>query len=609
VSASSKAYADLLSEIYSKKVKECPQCQGKDLQCGCNLAYQLITEIYKSHIPFRFRDAQLSQFTSENEEDARTNIRKYMDNLAQMREDIVTESREILDRLGPLLADLERTADPELIRSIFREVHTLKGTAGFVGLVSIQKLGHKMEDLFGALRDGSISITPDLIDVAFDGVRSLEWMQNDLASGGAGEADISALIKRLEFALGGEAATPAAAAVQENAPGKTATLTEFTLRVDIQILDQLMTLVGELITARNALQAISEQLKDEALLDTTAAIDRLTRQIQGVVTHMRLTPVERLFNRFIPVVRNIAREREKPARLVIEGGETPFDRSIFEQMYDPLIHLIRNAIDHGLEPAADRQQAGKPAEGILRLAAERRGEDVILRVSDDGRGMDPKNLRAVVVERGFMGAVEAANLSDEQALRLVFLPGLSTAREVTDTSGRGVGLDVVAQNVRSLRGSVDIETHLGQGTTFVIRLPLTMAVLQVMLVRAGEHIYALPLQVVRETLQLLPAEVHSMQQGKVVFIRGAALPLRQLGGMLDHKNQAQIELEGRTPAIVIHLTRGDEVVLVDELVGQQQVVIQPLSPELGHVQGVDGTAILPDGRVTLILDMEGLAHD
>jgi two-component system chemotaxis sensor kinase CheA len=537
------------------------------------------------------------------------------DILAQMRDDFLTEAQEILDRLGPLLAQLEQNRSPEVINGIFREVHTLKGAAGFMGLTHIQRLAHRLEDTFGEIRAGKLGVTPALIDLAFDGLQHLATMRADAAQGGQGEAEIEPLLRQLDAARRGDlilnrAQTgmlqpppPLTTPGEPEAPPPLPPTSESTIRVDVETVDELMAMVGELITSRNSLNAIAERMHDEALRSNASAMSRLARQLQTLVMEVRLVPVERLFNRFVPVVRNLARDLGKPAQLVIEGGSTPFDRTVSEQMYDPLIHLIRNALDHGLESAADRQRAGKPESGTLRLAAERRGDIVTLRVSDDGRGMDPARLRQVAIERNLLTAPEAAALTDEQALRLIFTPGFSTTSAVTDLSGRGVGMDVVLQNVRRLRGHIEIETHLGQGTTFVIELPLTLAILHVLLARVGQQCYALPLHTVRETLLLTRDALRTMQRREVLFVRGQPLPVRRLDEWLGHRaapgDQAQ-------PAIIVSLTRGPEVLVVDELLGKQQMVIKPLSPYLGLVEGVEGAAILPDGTVTLILDVEKL---
>jgi two-component system chemotaxis sensor kinase CheA len=472
-----------------------------------------------------------------------------------------------------------------------------------------------MEDVFGALRAEQLAVTPELIDVVFGGVQLLTDMREDVLGGGTGEAEIAPLVARLEAALRGEMPAPAPPPQRRTGASLSVSVAplpaESTLRVEIETLDTMMELVGELITARNALLNIAAQLQNEPLADNAALINRLIRELQNAVTSMRLVPVERLFNRFTAVVRNMARERGKQVRLVIEGGDTPLDRAISEQMYDPLVHLLRNAVDHGLEPTVDRRRAGKPEESTIRLSAERRGDDVILCVADDGAGIDPDRVRRVAVERGLYSTAEVAELSNDQAIHLIFAPGFSTAASVTDASGRGVGLDVVVRNVHCLRGTVDVETTWGQGTTFVIKLPLTLAILQVQLVRVGGYTFALPLHIVRETLQIAPGAIHTMQQGQVVFIRDVALPVRRLRDWLSRNAPDSLPdppgVNGLEPAIIVRRAGRDEVLVVEELVGKQQLVIKPLSPYLGAVRGVEGAAILPDGSVTLVLDVKGLA--
>lgn len=579
--------------------------------------------------------------------------------LAQMRQDFLIESQEILERLGPLLVQLEQAGaqgsnDPNLLQAIFREMHTLKGTAGFVGLSGVQVLAHKLEDVFGALRGQTLAVTAAVIDLTFAGVELLAAMREDAARGGEGAATGSAELLAHLDALLHPATTPKAAvappAVEAIAPQPAASETadekpgnqeplrecippletpqaptlapagDSTLRIPTETLDRMMELVGELITARNALHSFAEQSRDEKLLTVAAAISRLTHDLQGTVTSVRLVPVEKLFQRFTAVLRNTGRECGKAVKLTIEGGDTPLDRSISEQMYDPLIHLLRNAVDHGIEPPDERLRLGKPETGEIRLSAERRGDDVILRVSDDGGGIDPERVRSVAVERKLYSEEEARALSDEQILQAIFMSGFSTASQVTDLSGRGVGLDVVVQHVQRLRGSVSIETAPGRGTTFVIQLPLTLAILQVQLVQVGQFIYAIPLHLVRETLLIEPQAIQEMQRRQVIFVHNAPLPLRNLAdcglGGPDKEPSGGNGREPATtvpgqkrPALVVRLTGRQEVLAVDELVGKQQVVIKPLSPYLGAVKGVDGAAILPNGAVTLILNLEELLKD
>ncbi len=565
--------------------------------------------------------------------------------LAQMRQDFLAESQEILDRLAPLLVQLEQAAeqqinDPNLLQAIFREMHTLKGTAGFVGLTSIQVLAHKLEDVFGALRNQTLTVTAAVIDLAFAGMQVLTQMREDTVNGaadGARQGDSDDLLARLDVLLhpapqraAGEEASPTPAkttdekpesqeparecipAVETPATPTPAPAGDGTLRVPTGTLDKMMELVGELITARNTLHSLAEQSRDEKLLTVAAAISRLTHDLQSTVTSVRLAPVEKLFQRFTGVLRNTGRECGKSVKLTIAGGDTPLDRSISEQMYDPLVHLLRNAVDHGIEMPEERRRLGKPETGVIHLSAERRGDNVILRVSDDGGGIDPEQVRRAAVKRRLYSEEEARALSDEEIAQVVFMSGFSTASQVTDLSGRGVGLDVVMQHVQRLRGSVNIETTPGRGATFVIQLPLTLAILQVQLAQVGQFIYAIPLHLVRETLLIEPDAVQEMQRGQVIFVHNAPLPLRYLTdyGLGGNGEAPAPGAPGqKRPALVVRLTGRQEVLVVDKLVGKQQVVIKPLSPYLGAVKGVDGAAILPDGAVTLILNLEELVKE
>jgi len=409
---------------------------------------------------------------------------------SQMRDDFLVESQEALDRLGRLLGQLEQAGAPDVINQIFREMHTLKGTAGLLGLEDIERLAHKMEDVFGAVRAEKLAVTPELVDLTLAGVQVLTAMRHELALGGSSEAAGAApLTSRLEAVLAGAeaglppkeaaptsgAATPSLAPSlrQAMAPAAESIVVENTLRVDVETIDTLMALIGKLITARDRLVTIAGRLDDRPLQENAASIARLTNLLQSAVSVLRLVPVERLFSRFTPVVESLARDRGKQVRLVVEGGSTLLDRGVFEDLYDPLFHMLRNAIDHGLEPAAERQRVGKAAEGTLRLTAERQGDTVIMRLADDGRGIDSARVRRAAVERGLLSEAEAAAQSDDEALNLIFQPGVSTAGVVTEFSGRGVGMDVAWQHVRRLGGEISIETALGRGTTFVIRMPFS----------------------------------------------------------------------------------------------------------------------------------------
>lgn len=545
--------------------------------------------------------------------------------LGQMREDFLNESQEILDRLGMELARLDRGASPDLINTIFREVHTLKGTAGFVALGSIHRLSHKLEDVFGEVRAERLAVTPPLIDAAFQSLDRLIALRLAAVQGDFADGDVERNIGLLDAVLHptlpsstesrGQPIQVTAEPAETDEPailqtGQTGTssgnsASETTLRVEIDTLDSLLNLSGELITARNALLATAERLGDEALFDNSLAINRLTRQLQTTISAVRLVPIERLLNRFTPIIRTVARDAGKRVRYEIEGGQTPLDRAISEAITDPLVHMIRNAIDHGLELPETRRRAGKPEEGLLRISAERRGDDVVIRVSDDGAGIDPDTIRRVAVNKGLYTTEQAEALSNDEAVRLIFAPGFSTSEQITDLSGRGVGMDVVLQNVSRLRGRIDIQSNLGVGTTFVVTLPLTLAILQVLLVKSQFHVYAVPLRTVRETLRLTNDDFQELHQQTVVYVRERPLPVHHLARRLTGQDTSP-DASGGWAAFVAPLAGGEAVIVVDELIGKQQMVVKPLSPFLGHVPGVEGAAILPNGQVGLILDVEQL---
>ncbi len=522
--------------------------------------------------------------------------------LAQMREDFLAEAGEILEGFPALLIRWEEEKQPEQLQTLFRNLHTLKGAAGFVGLVSFQTLAHAMEDVFGALRGGTIEFSPEIIDLGMTGIEMLSRLRDDVVHGGSGEAPMGELLERMQMVREGRSIESVKLEpVPEPVVGG-----ESTLRVRTADLDRMMVLVGEMVTLRNTLQAVGERLKDSQLDDTLTAVSRLTHQLQGVITEVRLTPVERLFTRFSSVVRNLARDHQKEVRLEISGAETPVDRSVSELMYDPLVHLLRNAVDHGLELPAERGRQGKDPVGTIRLSAERRGETILLKISDDGRGIDPRQVRRAALQKGVLTREEGEKLSENQMVRLIFRPGFSTRSNVTATSGRGVGLDVVQEHVRRLRGHIDVVSQPGAGTTFIVQLPLLLSILPVLTVRVGARIYAVPLHYVRETLQVRPEAVQWVYQQPLLFIQGVALPVYSLAKLLGDEGK---ELStGPGPALVVRLAQGDEVWRVDELIGKQRLVVKPLDAYLGSVRGVDGSAILPDGSVTLILDIEGIAQ-
>lgn len=385
-----------------------------------------------------------------------------------------------------------------------------------------------------------------------------------------------------------------------------------TVRVDVELLDDLMNLVGELVIERTRLFRIASTLEATGQLDevaqdlsrTSVHIGRVTSQLQEQIMKARMLPVESLFNKFPRMVRDLAQKAGKEVDFVMEGQETELDRSIIEEIGDPLIHLLRNAVDHGIETPEEREKAGKPRKGRVLLKAYHEENHIIITVSDDGKGIDVEKVKESAVKKGLIGPEHAARMSEKEALNLIFASGLSTAQKVTDVSGRGVGMDVVRTNIEKINGTIEINTVPGQGTEFRLKLPLTLAIIRALLVSLGNNVYAIPLSSVDETLRLNWDAVEKVSNKEVIVVRGRVLPLLKLDEVFSLKIGAQ----KREKIFVVVVSVGGEQmgIVVDRLVGEQEIVIKSLGNYIGDVPGISGATILGDGSVALILDVPSL---
>ena len=318
----------------------------------------------------------------------------------------------------------------------------------------------------------------------------------------------------------------------------------------------------------------------------------------------RLLPVESVFNRFPRMIRDLARRTGKSVRYAVEGAETGLDRSVIDEIGDPLLHLLRNAVDHGIEPPAERLAAGKSEEATILLSAQHVESHIVIEVTDDGRGIDPVKIRAAAVRKGLLSPEAAGRLSDEEAINLIFAPGFSSAEQVTDVSGRGVGMDIVRTNIEKINGTVHVTTHLGEGTTFTIKLPLTLAIIRALLVRVGEAIFTIPLASVQETMRIRTDSIHTVQGREVVLVRGRALPLVRLADVFSRSGQRVVRPVSEWCYIAaVHTSRSDLGLIVDGLIGEQEVVIKSIDEVLGETDGVAGATILGDGSVSMIVDV------
>jgi two-component system chemotaxis sensor kinase CheA len=374
------------------------------------------------------------------------------------------------------------------------------------------------------------------------------------------------------------------------------------IRVNIERLDNLMNLVGELIINKIRLNQLATGIKSKDLEEALGTLDRLTNEIQTEVMESRMVPIDQIFSRFPRMIRDLAKSEGKQINLVIEGKEIELDRTVLDEIGDPLVHLLRNAVDHGLESPDDRARAGKSPEGLVRLAASRQRNTVLIEVQDDGKGMDPGKLREAVVRKNLMSKEEAAKLSDEEALNLIFLPGFSTNTVITDVSGRGVGMDVVKTKIEALGGNVSVKSVVGEGSTVTLQLPLTIAIIQSLMIKTAGETYAIPLNNVVRDVGIKAKDIKTIEGQEVILLRGEVLPLLRLDSLLD----CHVEENNKENLIVVVVEKmGNHFgFVVDELLGQQEVIIKSLdSKMLRSVKGFAGATILGDGTVCLILDI------
>ncbi len=386
-----------------------------------------------------------------------------------------------------------------------------------------------------------------------------------------------------------------------------------TVRVNIEKLDRLLNLAAEMVIQRGRTHELSQQLVgkngkggiEEEILDSIVQQGMFLTQLQETIMEARMVPIGMVFSRFRRVVRDLAHARQKQVNLIIEGEETELDKKIIDQIGDPIMHMIRNSIDHGLESTETRIQNGKSKEGLLHLNATHQGNSIVISIRDDGRGIDPEILRKKAVEKGVISSEEASILSDRESLFLIFRPGFSTAQEVSDISGRGVGMDVVRRTIEQLGGTVDIETELGKGTTFYLKLPLTLAIIQALLVEAAGEFYALPISSISETIRISKEDIFSVKgQGKVIRLREEIVPILNLRSIID----APLIENNEERHYVAVLRHGKEQVglIVDRMVNEQEIVIKPLGGDVSNAPYIAGASILGNGRVILILDAASL---
>ncbi len=531
--------------------------------------------------------------------------------------DFVVEAGEHLSNVELQLLALDQdAANAEALHAIFRGFHTIKGLAGFLGLDPIQEVAHEIETVLDLARNGSFRITPAHIDVILAGKdyldRSLAALKQMLETGNApalaADQQLLASIRASAQQTRPEAAVPAAlsalSAAQEPEPAERGAEAQ-AIKVDTQKLDFLVDMVGEMVIA----QSLVKHDPDLALAGkprltrNLAQLSRITAEVQRTAMSMRMIPIRQLFRKMSRLVRDLSRKTGKQVELELFGEETELDRGIVENLADPLMHMVRNSIDHGIETAAERARAGKDATARVTLRAAHQAGFILIEVSDDGRGLDAAKILRKAREKGLVE--DGAQLSESDIYNLIFAPGFSTAEQITSVSGRGVGMDVVKKQILKLRGKIEIHSAPGRGATFYLKLPLTLAIIDGLLVGVGGEHYVMPVSAVREMFRPREEAISTVaSRDEMVLVRGSLLPVVRLHRKFGVRPKSEKLWES---LLIVTEAEGKRFCLaVDELIGKQEVVIKSLGESLRHVRGVAGGAILGDGRVGLILDPDAL---
>jgi two-component system chemotaxis sensor kinase CheA len=534
---------------------------------------------------------------------------------ADIIQEFLAETRENMDLMERNLVAWEKQpGDREMLDRIFRAIHTLKGTCGFLGFAKLEGIAHQAENLLSHIRDGQREAGPKVVTVLLQVLDAVRRHLSQIERTGEEESDIFGSVLADLQELQEESPQAATNPVAEPEEETTGTGAESSLRVEVGLLDRLMNLVGELVLARNQIAQIGLREEDSALMGASQKLSHITSELQSSIMKTRLQPIGNVWSKFPRLVRDAALAGGKKIRLEMSGQQTELDKSIIEAVKDPLTHLIRNCIDHGIEIPERRTTVGKPEEGVIRLRAFHEGGLVLVEISDDGAGIRPELIREAALRRGLVTAAKADTLTDRDLIQLIFVPGFSTAREVTKLSGRGVGMDVVKTNLERISGTIDVISTLGEGTLFRIKLPLTLAIIPALIVKSGEGKFAIPqlslLEVIRLDASGVEQKIEWINHVPVYRLRGRLLPLVYLNRELGLAPSRKISngVEEATHIVVLESHSGPFGLIVDEVHDTEEIVVKPLGRQLKTLSVFAGATIMGDGRVVLILDVMGLAQ-
>ena len=582
--------------------------------------------------------------------------------MREIVESFIIETKEILEKLDVDLMNLEKAPDDkDLLNTIFRHFHTIKGTSSFLSLDKLTTVTHRCEDILNKLRKGEVLLDSRIMDSilsAFDKIKSLlvciEINQNEDINVEKIITELTELISDLENGNQPAKSSPEEkknsaykeqevenevdthkdsasdlnaivpsetqpAAIKSSDEEKTKVDTnkksDNSIRVDIERLDDLLNIVSELVLGRNRLNQVSSEflLEQEGtklardLSDVTKLIDLMTNELQLVVMKTRMVKIGKVFNKFPRLVRDLAKESNKEIELQIFGEETELDKTLIEEINDPLVHLIRNSIDHGIELPELRNKKGKNSRGRITLSAQHEGNNIIIAIEDDGKGIDPEVIKNKAVSKGMISQEKAKELTKQDILNLIFLPGFSTAEVVTNISGRGVGMDVVKTNVAKLRGIINIDSNPGLGTKIIIKLPLTLAIIQGMIVKLSTQPLVIPLSSVLEVLRVHKENISTVNNKPVIRLRDTVLPLINVEKIMFGK---KIEDSAKIwqYVVVVGIAEKSYGIEVEGLIGQKEVVIKSIGNYFGKIPGIAGSTIMGDGSVVMIADLNELIN-
>lgn len=550
------------------------------------------------------------------------------------------ESYENLNELERGIIELEKNPDnQQLLERIYRCVHTIKGNCGYLALKKLELVAHVGENLLGCLRDGKLSVNPETSSALLQIVDAIRQILNNIeTTGHEGEADYSDLINTLnQLQLNGKSEAQESDSMEppkdalaasshvdtqqqgnaDTAVASTLSTLKSSLRVNVSLLDQMMNLVGELVLARNQILQFAATVEDTAFNGACQRLNSITTKLHEGFMKTRMQPISTLWQKFHRLTRDLAIACGKQVWLEIEETETELDKTIIEAIKDPLTHIIRNCIDHGIEPPAVRIERGKPVEGCLLLRAFHESGHVNIEISDDGAGIDPEQLKRRAQQLGLITSPEAANMSEWEAVNLIFLPGFSTAQRVTNVSGRGLGMNVVKTNIEKINGTIDVQSHLGQGTTFKIKIPLTLAIIPTLIVTGGGNYYAIPQVSLLEVLRLQGEQarrgIEILYDVPVHRLRGNLLPLVYLNRELQLEDTAitagtTTTMEDTVNIVVLQADDNRFGLVVDAINDPQEIVVKPLGKHLKGISTFAGASILGDGKIALVVDVIGLSQ-